>query len=153
MRKLDDPNIFKISAFFADQKRFFLVMELCEGGDLYDKIESCGTIDEDEAAKLMKSLLSAVNHCHKNNIIHRDVKPEHILLHRDKDIDKILLSDFSNSYEFHDDQSLSEQVGTPYYIAPEVLAQLYGPKCDVWSCGVVAYIALSGVPPFNGSTD
>ena len=85
--------------------------------------------------------------------MHRDIKAEHILLPTDKDISQLKLADFSNSCIFDENNVLTEKIGTPYYIAPEILAQHYGAKCDIWSCGVVAYICLSGVPPFNGSSD
>lgn len=112
--------------FFNDAKRYYIVTELCQGGDLYDEIVRRGSFDENDAALLMKHILSAVDHCHKNNIVHRDIKPEHILLPKSKDIKHVKLTDFSNSCVYDEararDTVLSEKVGTPYYIAPEILA-------------------------------
>ena len=85
--------------------------------------------------------------------MHRDLKPENILLEQNKEFDQIKIIDFGTSVSFNEDSVLNEKLGTPYYIAPEVLAKNYGPKCDIWSTGVIAYITLSGMPPFNGSTD
>ena len=85
--------------------------------------------------------------------MHRDLKPENILLEQNKAFDQIKIIDFGTSLVFDENATLNEKLGTPYYIAPEVLAKAYGPKCDIWSCGVITYIVLSGIPPFNGSSD
>ena len=85
--------------------------------------------------------------------MHRDLKPENILLEQTKEFDQIKIIDFGTSLVFDENKKLDEKLGTPYYIAPEVLAKNYGPKCDIWSCGVITYIVLSGIPPFNGASD
>lgn len=90
---------------------------------------------------------------HKNKIIHRDLKPENILLESDMDFDQIKMIDFGTSMVYDPSKPLEEKLGTPYYIAPEVLNKNYNFKCDIWSVGVITYILLSGNPPFNGSTD
>lgn len=102
---------------------------------------------------LLKQVLSCINYCHNNHIVHRDLKPENILLEQNKEFDQIKIIDFGTSLVFDDTKKLDEKLGTPYYIAPEVLAKNYGSKCDIWSCGVIAYIVLSGIPPFNGASD
>ena len=79
----------------------------------------------------------------------RDLKPENILLEQNKDFDQIKIIDFGTSLMFDSAKSLDEKLGTPYYIAPEVLNKKYNEKCDIWSCGVIVYILLSGMPPFN----
>ena len=78
---------------------------------------------------------------------------ENILLEQTKEFDQIKIIDFGTSLVFDESKKLDEKLGTPYYIAPEVLAKNYGPKCDIWSCGVITYIVLSGIPPFNGASD
>lgn len=80
----------------------------------------------------------------------RDLKPENILLEQNKDFDQIKIIDFGTSLVYDSSKSLDEKLGTPYYIAPEVLNKKYNEKCDIWSCGVIVYIILSGMPPFNG---
>lgn len=75
------------------------------------------------------------------------------MLEQNKEFDQIKIIDFGTSLVFDENKSLDEKLGTPYYIAPEVLAKKYGAKCDIWSIGVIAYIVLSGIPPFNGGTD
>jgi calcium-dependent protein kinase len=105
---------------------------------------------------IMKNILMAVAYCHSQNIVHRDLKPENILLefyNNDKENFSIKMIDFGTSREFKPGVKLSEKTGTPYYIAPEVLRKRYDEKCDLWSCGVIMYILLSGEPPFNGNND
>ena len=83
----------------------------------------------------------------------RDLKPENILLEANKEFDQIKIIDFGTSLVYDPSRSLDEKLGTPYYIAPEVLNKNYDSKCDIWSCGVITYILLSGMPPFNGQSD
>lgn len=85
--------------------------------------------------------------------MHRDLKPENILLEQNKEFDQIKIIDFGTSLVVEEGKRLEEKLGTPYYIAPEVLSQNYGCKCDIWSCGVITFIVLSGAPPFNGQND
>ena len=101
----------------------------------------------------MKQVLQCINYCHQNNIVHRDLKPENILLEQNKEFDQIKIIDFGTSLVYDPARNLDEKLGTPYYIAPEVLNKNYNSKCDIWSCGVISYILLSGIPPFNGTTD
>lgn len=98
-------------------------------------------------------MLSSINYCHKNNIVHRDYKPENILLEATKDFNQIKIIDFGISVVVPPDEAITEAIGTPYYIAPEVWKKHYNRECDVWACGVIMYILLSGTPPFNGSND
>jgi len=139
--------------FFEDEKRYYIVTEICKGGELFDEIIARGKFTEKDAAILMKQVLSCVNYCHKNHIVHRDLKPENILLEQNKDFDQIKIIDFGTSLVYDSSKSLDEKLGTPYYIAPEVLNKKYNEKCDIWSCGVITYIILSGMPPFNGQSD
>jgi len=101
----------------------------------------------------MYQVLSAVTYCHQNNIVHRDLKPENLLLETPPtDSENIIVKviDFGTSSLFTPSSRLHKRIGTPYYIAPEVLNMNYSEKCDVWSCGVILYILLSGYPPFSG---
>ncbi len=139
--------------FFQDEKRYYIVTEICKGGELFDEIIARGKFTEKDAQVLMKQIVQCVNYCHKMNIIHRDLKPENVLLEANKDFDQIKVIDFGTSLTVDPNRTLDEKLGTPYYIAPEVLNKKYNHKCDIWSCGVIAYIVLSGMPPFNGATD
>ena len=88
---------------------------------------------------------------HKQRVVHRDLKPENILV--DKESDTLKIADFGTAAFVRQNQALTEVVGTPYYMAPEVLWGKYDEKCDVWSCGVILYILLCGAPPFNGHSE
>ena len=152
LKKLIHPNIMQIFEFYEDKKNFYIITEFCEGGELFDKIIEKGSFSENEAAWVMKQLLSAVNYIHSNNIVHRDLKPENILLDTKKD-NIIKIIDWGTARFFDRNKKMNRINGTPYYIAPEVLAEKYDEKCDIWSCGVILYILLCGKVPFNGKND
>jgi calcium-dependent protein kinase len=124
---------------------------LAEGGELFDEIERRKYLTEEDAADVISQLLSAIIYCHERRIVHRDLKPENILLeNRLTDKMRIKVIDFGTANAF---DPLKTTTGTAYYMAPEVLMKDYNEKCDVWSCGVILYILLSGMPPFNGKDD
>ena len=101
----------------------------------------------------MKQVLSAVAYCHDQSIVHRDLKPENLLLDSDGAGAIIKVIDFGTSQKYDPNKKMHQTYGTPYYIAPEILAGEYNEKCDVWSCGVIMYILMWGRPPFDGQTD
>lgn len=153
LAKLSHPNIMQIYEFYEDNKNFYIISELCKGGELYDMIIKRGSMTEYETAIIMKQLLSAICYSHKNNVVHRDLKPENILLDDKNDTLLIKLIDFGGARYYHKDKKMSKLHGTPYYIAPEVLSANYDEKCDIWSCGVILYILLCGYPPFGGDDE
>lgn len=110
---------------------------------------------EFEAAYIIRQVLSAIMYCHAKGVIHRDLKPENILIDSIQENGKInvKLIDFGTALFFSPQEKFKETLGTPYYIAPEVLMGSYTEKCDIWSIGVILYILLSGTAPFNGNTD
>ena len=155
-------NILKIYEFYQDEKCFYLISEYCNDGDLFDKIQIRGAFSEHSAAYIIYQILSAIYYCHSTSIVHRDIKAENILIESidiitvdDKEVElyNIRLSDFSSARSFNKSKKLTKKVGTPYYIAPEVLKRNYNEKCDVWSIGVLLFILLCGKPPFYGDTD
>jgi calcium-dependent protein kinase len=153
LAQLDHPNIIKIYEYFESQKNYQIIVELASGGELFDKINELRTFNERDAAMIMEQLLSAVCYLHSKNIVHRDLKPENILMETRKVGDMaIKLIDFGAANYLQGNELLTLSIGTPYYIAPEVIAKQYNEKCDIWSCGVILYILLSGVPPFHGGT-
>jgi calcium-dependent protein kinase len=152
LKKLIHPNIMQIFEFYEDKKNFYIITELCEGGELFDMIVDKGNFNEDDGAWVMKQLLSAINYIHTNNIVHRDLKPENILLDTKKN-NIIKIIDWGTARFFEKNKKMNKVSGTPYYIAPEVLFEKYDEKCDIWSCGVIMYILLCGYPPFNGEND
>ena len=125
---------------------------LCTGGELFDEITSRSQFSEQDAAKIIQQVLSAIAYCHANNIVHRDLKPENLLLDSKND-NTIKVIDFGTSAKYTEGEKMKQTFGTAYYIAPEVLTSEYNEKCDVWSIGVILYILLSGRPPFDGKDD
>ena len=158
LKSLDHPNIIKVYEYFNSKRKLYIVSELCTGGELFDKISQDRIFNERVSAHVMKQLLSAVQFCHANGIIHRDLKPENILIESVEEAKKeyftIKVIDFGTSDKYKKNKLMHKQIGTPFYIAPEILGnQGYNEKCDMWSCGVIMYILLCGVPPFYGETD
>jgi calcium-dependent protein kinase len=130
-------------------------MELCTGGELFDRVIELGHLTETQAAIIMQQILRAVFYLHENKIVHRDLKPENFLFLDKQPVEKAILKiiDFGLSTRFEEGQMLSMKAGTPYYVAPQVLQGRYDKACDLWSCGVIMYILLCGYPPFHGETD
>jgi len=153
LKKLDHPNILKMFESYECEKRYYIVTDVCGGGELFEEITSKKQFSEYDAAILMKALLQCIHYCHSNQVMHRDLKPENILLEENKDYNQIKIIDFGSSADFSNQEVHNLQVGTSYYIAPEVIKKKYNYKCDIWSCGVIAFILLSGRPPFNDSSD
>jgi calcium-dependent protein kinase len=155
MKQMDHPNIIKLFETFEDNRNIYLVMELCTGGELFDRIIELGHLTEHQAAVLMQQILRAIYYMHQNKVMHRDLKPENFLFATKESIEKspLKIIDFGLSCRFEPDQQMSTKAGTPYYVAPQVLAGKYDESCDVWSCGVIMFILLCGYPPFYGDTD
>lgn len=159
--KTDHPRVIKIYEYYQDEVNYYLITEYISGGDLYETITNFKTFDENQAANIMYQILSAVYYLHSNNIVHRDIKPENILVEKNEsegservegeNMINIKLIDFGTCNYYTTDKKMTLKVGTPYYIAPEVLQRNYTHKIDVWSCGVILYILLCGYPPFNGT--
>lgn len=149
LKLVDHPNIIKLYEVYEDERYIYLVMEYCRGGELIERIVEKSTFSEQEAANLMKKIFQAINHLHNQGISHRDLKPENILYTSKEPNAEIKLADFGLSSKFGEDK-MHSIVGTCYYIAPEVLRREYGPKCDIWSLGVIMYQLLCGKTPFVG---
>ncbi|CAJ1433985.1 unnamed protein product [Effrenium voratum] len=156
-KNMDHPkNIVRLYAVYEDQRHVYLVMELCEGGELFDRVGDAFTGGEEVVRKCMRQIFASVAYCHAHSIAHRDLKPENYLLHdKDKPLAETTLKliDFGLAKRLPESGHLKTRVGTPYYVAPEVLAQNYGEPADVWSCGVMMYILCCGRPPFNADKD
>ncbi|GAY57954.1 hypothetical protein CUMW_183400, partial [Citrus unshiu] len=144
------PNIVQIFDVYENDAFLSIVMELCEPVTLYDEILR-NPVCETRAAGYMQQLLSALAHCHRYGVVHRDVKPENVFL---DSRGKVKLGDFGSAdWLLGEMGTTSGVVGTPYYVAPEVvMGREYGEKVDVWSAGVVLYTILAGIPPFYGET-
>ncbi|KAJ6744515.1 SERINE/THREONINE-PROTEIN KINASE [Salix purpurea] len=149
----EHPHVVRISGAYEDISCVHLVMELCEGGELFDRIVKKGHYSEREAAKLMKTIVGVVEACHSLGVMHRDLKPENFLLHNVEEDAPLKATDFGLSVFYKPGETFCDVVGSPYYVAPEVLRKHYGPEADVWSAGIILYILLSGVPPFWAETE
>ena len=159
LMKADHPNIIKLYEYFESKNNFYLVMEECNGGELFDKIiehiDNDEMYTEKEAAEIIMEIMSAIEYCHNNGICHRDLKPENLLYFKkgDEKDNPIKIIDFGLSQKIDIKKILSSKVGTAYYVSPEILSGKYNEKCDIWSAGVILYVLLSGDPPFNGPSD
>ena len=158
LRAADHPGLLKMVDCYEDEVYVHIVTERCTGGELFDAIvdstSDAGCLPERRAAGMVKSLLEAVQHLHSRDIVHRDIKAENILFESAKEGAPIKLIDFGLA-RTHGvrDAAMATPVGTAYYMSPDVLRGNYDRSCDVWAVGVLAYILLSGYPPFNGACD
>ncbi|KAL8064300.1 hypothetical protein ABFS82_01G080200 [Erythranthe guttata] len=144
-------NVVDLKAVYEDADYVHLLMELCAGGELFHRIEKQGRLSENEAHVIFKQLMGVVMYCHDKGIVHRDLKPENILL-VSRSSSSLKLADFGLTTYIRPGETLHGTVGSPFYIAPEVLVGGYNEAADVWSAGVILYIMLSGIPPFWGNT-
>jgi len=156
MKVMDHPNVIKLYEHFQDTKNFYLVMELCSGGDLFDHIISTQyDFCEMHAAHIMKHVLQGMNYIHCRQVVHRDIKPENCLLWSSEPLLKniVKIIDFGSAHRCTSGQVLTSCVGSMQYMAPEVLSGAYGQPVDMWSCGVVLFCLLCGRLPFSGASD
>ena len=173
MSECDHPNIIKLIEIYEDKLHYELIMEELNGGSLterlIEKVDDDGeTFSEREAATIFKQIISAISYCHGKGIVHRDLKMENVIFVDTKGNLDIKIIDFGLSQydtfkllslvnliseETAKTVNMNDIVGTPHYIAPEVLKGKYNQKCDIWSAGVILYSMLSGHFPFNGRTN
>ena len=129
----------------------YLVLEYVEGGELFDHILSNVRLPEPEAIRIFRQMIAALSYCHRFSICHRDLKPENILLDRNRNI-KIV--DFGMAALQPANKWLKTSCGSPHYASPEVILSQYyrGDKADIWSCGVILFVMLTGTLPFDCPT-
>ncbi|XP_071791570.1 serine/threonine-protein kinase 33-like [Asterias amurensis] len=158
LKKVQHKHIIHLEAVYETSQKMYLVLELCNGGELSDLFKATGALTEEDTRTTIERLTATVSYLHKNDIVHRDIKLDNILLSSDPehadDHLNIKLSDFGLSIlkgRAGSDSMMQTMCGTPMYMAPEVIDnQGYSQQCDVWSIGVIAYMLLCGYPPFNG---
>ena len=148
------PHITRVFELMEDNRSYYIIMELISGGNLLDIIYAEKKFSEHKAGKVMRQLLLALNFMHKKNITHRDLKPENLLCEKTDDGSiSVKLTDFGFACYYKSDAMMSLSLGSPLYMAPELCAEdLYNEKVDVWACGVITYILLTGQPPFVGGS-
>ncbi|KAJ4952821.1 hypothetical protein NE237_029653 [Protea cynaroides] len=146
-------NIVELKGAFEDRQSVNLVMELCAGGELFDRIIAKGHYSEQAAAAVCRQIVTVVHNCHSMGVMHRDLKPENFLFLSSDENSPLKATDFGLSVFFKPGDVFKDLVGSAYYVAPEVLKRNYGAGADIWSAGVILYILLSGVPPFWGENE
>jgi len=153
LKTLDHPHILKLYEVYESKNEFFLVMELVEGKELFDKIVERGQYSEKDASNITRQIISAIDYLHSKGIAHRDLKPENLLSVGTGDHEVIKVADFGLSKNFGDEKMMTS-CGSPGYVAPEVLeCETYDKAVDMWSIGVILYILLVGYPPFYADND
>eukprot|EP01018_Ginkgo_biloba_P008955 Gb_00926 [translate_table: standard] len=150
---IGQPNIVQMKGAYEDRHSVHLVMELCAGGELFDRIIAKGHYSERAAAAVFRTIVQVVHTCHSMGVMHRDLKPENFLLLNKEENSPLKATDFGLSVFIEPGKVYRDIVGSAYYVAPEVLRRNYGQEADVWSAGVILYILLSGVPPFWAETE
>jgi calcium-dependent protein kinase len=152
MCQLDHPNIVRLEEVYESHSEIYLVQELCLGGELFDRLDEQPDYHytEAECARLVKQMLCAVRYLHSRGIIHRDLKLENFLFSSTDQDSELKLIDFGLSKHFRYGEVQHEAVGTPYTVSPEVIKGCYDERCDIWAVGVIAFLLLSGEPPFGG---
>uniref|UniRef100_A0ACD5U5Q7 Uncharacterized protein n=1 Tax=Avena sativa TaxID=4498 RepID=A0ACD5U5Q7_AVESA len=147
-------NLVKFYDACEDGLNVYIIMELCEGGELLDRILSRGgRYTEEDAKVIIEQILSVVAFCHLQGVVHRDLKPENFLFSTRDEHSPMKLIDFGLSDFIRPDERLNDIVGSAYYVAPEVLHRSYSTEADMWSIGVITYILLCGSRPFWARTE
>ena len=154
IQKLSHPNILQIFEIFDDENNYYIICENIEGKPLFEYIVNDNSFHEKEVCQVMKEILLTVNYLHSLNIMHRDLKPESIVIKKlENNTYKIKFVNFSTATEFIEGKQLTQFVGTHYYVAPEVITKNYNELCDIWSCGIIMYILICEYPPFQGKNN
>jgi len=160
LNELSHRNIVVFKDDFQDRENFYIFTEMCSGGELCDRIVDVDfDITEAYAAKLVRSMLLAIQHCHQKQVVHRDLKPENFVFKTPAKDSELVLIDFGSAMIVQDSVVYTESVGSPLYLAPENSIALYHrtgrtlKSSDLWSIGIIAYTLMIGRPPFNGKTN
>ena len=158
LKNLDHPDIVRIIEFYNTESSYYIINEYCKHGELFAQINK--HFSETQIAVMFRQILSGLAYLHSNNIIHRDLKLENILINdieksyeTNEDLFFLKIIDFGTAKIFDKNKYPRAIVGSIYYIAPEVLFKKYGKECDMWSAGVILYMFIVGSPPFDGKTN
>jgi len=147
MKRLDHPGIAKMIEFLEDEQAYYIVLEYCGGGELFDFIIARKRVEEPLAKRLFKQIALTVQYFHSMNIIHRDLKPENILL---TESNSLKIIDFGLCSATAD-AACTDRCGSSFYIAPEALitSSYFGIPADIWALGVIMYALVDGSLPWN----
>lgn len=139
--QLDHPNVVKLMEVFYEDDYIFLVMELLSGGELFERIVEKDYYTEREASDTIRPIIDAIRYCHGMGVIHRDLKPENLLYSSDEEGAPLKITDFGVARFLQHNHIATTAVGTPHYVAPEVIhGKGYGREVDFWGIGVIIYI-------------
>lgn len=153
LRRIHHPHITSLHEIYRGKTSLSLVMDLCRGGELFEQIVKRGHYSEENARRITHDILSAVEYLHANGVVHRDIKPENLLLVDNSEDAAVQLTDFGLS-GIAKKSDMTLFVGTPQYMAPEVLDEVeYGAPVDMWSVGVVIFVLLAGYLPFDAEEE
>lgn len=145
---MDHENVIRFKDCFEDKKRFYIVLEKCDGGELFYKIVKNRCLMENESIIIVRQICYALKYLHSMNIIHRDIKAENFLF-KNKNTKTIKLIDFGMAKEVGSEY-LTEMCGSPHYISPELIRKRYTLSSDIWALGVMVFFMLTGKYPFEG---
>ncbi|XP_015911540.1 serine/threonine-protein kinase H1 homolog [Parasteatoda tepidariorum] len=156
LRRLNHSNVIKLIEVFESDHKVYMVMELATGGSLLDRLEARGYLAEEDSREVLRMVLSGVKYLHGLGITHRDLKPDNLLYYHPGKESKIMITDFSfaSTRRATGNPYMHTVCGTPQYIAPEIVARKpYTSAVDIWAVGVITYIVLCGVFPFDAEHD
>lgn len=156
MRALDHPSIMKLHEVFETENSLYFILDLLEGGQLYDKMKAKHRYSPDDIRDILRGLLEGVAHMHHRRVMHRDLKPENVIF-KDNTPKSIVIADLGLATRCDIPEYLFVRCGTPGFVAPEVvniknLNTTYDPICDLFSIGLMFHILLIGKSPFDGKT-
>lgn len=152
---LEHPNILRYVDSWVDRKNFYVIEELCTGGELFDRIHKQRKFGEQKAASILTDIIGAIGFCHKQGVVHRDLKPENIVYTTKEGKDTLVIIDFGDAKIVEDQEMYNEFVGTAFYLPPEIIRDRKGwelKASDMWSIGIIAYVLMTGRPPFHGKS-
>jgi len=148
---LDHPNIARLQHVYETEREIHLLLECCEGGEMYDRLHKRGVYRDADAAEATRQMLRAIGHLHSKNIVHRDIKLENFLYESDAEDAELKLIDFGFAKIWDPSTLMLATCGSIAYVSPDVISgKGYCSKCDLWSIGVVLWMILTGYPPFHG---
>ena len=148
LKMMKHPNIIKLHDLVENSKQIYIVMDLCEGGELFDLVWNSKRLDEENSKRIFSQIIDAIEYLAKIRVVHRDIKPENILFDWDMNVK---LVDFGLSNTWKSGERLQTAWGSPCYASPEMISgkQYHGTYTDIWSAGIVLYFMLCGHLPFE----
>lgn len=148
------PNLVTLHSYFETPFNWYLIMDLCEGGELFERLYQKGSFYEKDAIVIIKQIIEGIAYLHENNIVHRDIKAENIMFRTKDENSPVVIADFGLSRlieQSENDRLLNTECGTQGYMAPEIILHKgHGKPVDMWAVGVLTFIILSGYCPFSG---